>query len=295
MIPGMKKRIAGLSLGLLLAGQASGHSLTVSGLFDGDEGRSLTAIGRYAPLDSLTLGASVGHGRSKFEGSDEVFSGSSFGVSADVDFSAFFTNASAQRWRDSGQLRSDTLHGELGWMSDAGIAVAALVTNRALQVTYTTTVLGQTRERGVDFKGTGFGADLSYFGTAWTAGVRFLDYDYGRNVERVRAVIEASSTQRFPRLQQLISSMATRAAGAPDREMSVVVGRQFAQLALSADVQWQRDALTSDETRSAGLTVGFTPWKYLGVDLSAGASKTDEADTIGWAGLALTLRSVKSP
>lgn len=295
MIPGMKKPIVALSLGLLLGGQAWGHSLTVSGLFDGDEGRSLSAIGRFAPLDNLSLSGSVGHSRSKFADSDEEFSGSSFGFSADVDFSAFFANASAQRWRDSGQLRSDTLHGELGWMSDAGIAIAALVTARDMQVTYTTTLLGQVRQREVDFQGTGFGADLSYFGTVWTAGVRFLDYDYGSNVQRVREVIDSSNTQRFPRLQQLISSMATRAAGAPDRELSVVVGRQFAKLALSADVQWQRDALTTDETRSAGLTLGFTPLKYLGVDISAGASKTDEADTIGWAGLALTLRTVKSP
>jgi hypothetical protein len=295
MIPGMKKQIAGWMLGAVLAGPAWGHSLTVSGLFDGDDGRSLTAIGRFAPLDSLSLAASVGQSRSKFQDSDEVLSGNSFGVSADVDFSAFFANASAQRWRDSGELRSDSLHGELGWMSEQGIAIAGLVTHRAMQVTYTSTLLGQTREREIDFKGSGIGADVSYFGPAWTAGVRFLDYAYGSNVERVRAIIESSNTTRFPRLQQLISSMATRAAGAPDREMSVVVGRQFEKFALSADVQWQRDALTTDETRSAGLTLGFTPLKYLGVDLSAGASKTDEADTIGWAGLALTLRSSRAP
>jgi hypothetical protein len=290
----MMKRIAGLLMGLL-AGQASANSLTVSGLLDGDDGRSLSLLGRYAPVDSLTLGASLGHSQSKSQDSDEEFSGSNFGVSADVDFSAFFANASAQRWRDSGQLRSTSLHGELGWMSESGVAIAALVSNRNLQVSYTTTVLGQARERDVDFKGTGFGADLSYFGAAWTAGLRFLDYDYGQNVARVRAVIESSNTQRFPRLQQLISSMATRAAGAPDRELSVVVGRQFAHVALTADVQWQRDALTTDETRSAGLTLGFAPTKHFGVDVSAGASKTEEADTIGWVGLALTLRSVKSP
>jgi hypothetical protein len=291
----MIRRIAGLSLGFLLAGQAWGNSLTASGLFDGDDGRSASLLGSYALLDNLTLGASMGHSQSKFQDSDEEFSGNDFGVSADVDFSAFFAHAAAQRWRDSGQLRSTSLHGELGWMSESGIAVAALVTRRDLQVTYTATVLGQTREREVDFKGTGFGADLSYFGTVWTAGLRFLDYDYGSNVERVRAVIAAGSTQRFPRLQQLISSMATRAAGAPDREMSMVVGRQFAKVALSADVQWQRDALTTDETRSAGITLGFAPTTHFGIDVSAGGSKTDEADTIGWVGLALTLRSAKSP
>jgi hypothetical protein len=191
----MIKRIAVLSLGFLLAGQAWGNSLTVSGLFDGEDGRSVSLLGSYAPLDNLTLGASMGHSQSKFQDSDEEFSGNDFGVSADVDFSAFFAHAAAQRWRDSGQLRSTSLHGELGWMSESGIAVAALVTRRDLQVTYTATVLGQTREREVDFKGTGFGADLSYFGTVWTAGLRFLDYDYGSNGQHAALPALAAADQ----------------------------------------------------------------------------------------------------
>jgi hypothetical protein len=289
----MMKRIAGVWLGVLLAGEAWGHSLTVSGLLDGEDGRSVALRGRYAPVEALTLGASFGHSRSRFDDSAEEFSGSTLGAAADLNLGAFFAGASADRWKDSGQLRSTTLRGELGWMSDAGVAVAGLVTSRAMRVTYTTTVLGVTRERQIDFKGTGFGADLSYYGEAWTAGVGFLSYDYGQNVERVRSVVEAGSTQRFPRLQQLIGSVATRAAGAPDRELSVSLGRQFAHWSLLASAQWQRDALTADKSRSAGLTLGLTPGRHFGVDLSAGASKGGETDTIGWVGLALTLRSAK--
>jgi hypothetical protein len=287
----MMKRIAAVWLGALLAGPAWGNSLTVSGLFDGEEGRSTALRGRYAPVEALTLGASVGQSRSRLGGSDEEFSGSTIGAAADLNIGAFFIGASADRWKDSGQLRSTTWHGELGWMSDAGFALAGLVTHRAMRVTYASTVLGVTRERQIDFKGTGFGADLSYYGEAWTAGVGFLTYDYGQNVERVREVLEAGSTERFPRLQQLIGSVATRAAGAPDRELSLALGRQFAHLSLLASAQWQRDALTGEKSRSAGLTLGLTPTKHFGVDLSAGASKGDETDTIGWVGLALTLRS----
>jgi hypothetical protein len=110
-------------------------------------------------------------------------------------------------------------------------------------------------------------------------------------VQRVRSVLESGNTERFPRLQQLIGSVATRAAGAPDRELSLSLGRQFTHLSLLASVQWQRDALTAQKSRSAGLTLGLTPGRRFGVDLSAGASKGGETDTIGWVGLALTLRS----
>jgi hypothetical protein len=262
-------------------------------LLDGEDGRSMAVRGRYAPVEALTLGASIGHSRARFEGSDEEFSGNTIGAAADLTLGAFFIGAAADRWKDSGQLRSTTLHGEAGWMSNAGVALAALVTNRAMRVTYTNTVLGVTRERQIDFKGTGFGADLSYYGEAWTGGVAFLSYDYGQNVQRVRAVLESGNTERFPRLQQLIGSVATRAAGAPDRELSLALGRQFTHLSLQATVQWQRDALTAQKSRSAGLTLGLTPGKHFALDLSAGASKGDETDTIGWVGLALTLRSAK--
>lgn len=291
----MMKRIAGWSLGLLFAGQACAHSLTVSTLFDGDDGRSVSLHGRFSPIGALNIGASAGHSRSRFQqGEEEKFSGTTLGASADVHLGGFLAGVSANRWRDSGDLRSTMLHGEAGWLSDSGLALAALATNRSVRVTYTTTtLLGQTRERNVDFEGTGFGGDVSYFGETWTAGARFLDYDYGRNVQRVRNVLEGDDILRFPRLQQLLTSVATRAAGAPDRELSVMLGRQFGKFSLTADAQWQRDALTADETRGAGLTLGFLPLRYLGVDVSAGASKTDEADTIGWVGLALTLRSVR--
>ncbi len=280
-------------LGAGLAAQASANSLTISGLADNDDGRSFDLRGRYAPIESLVLGASVGHSRSQLDGDAEELAGTTFGAVADVDIDAFFINATADRWRDSGTLRSTALHGELGWMSDAGIAIAALVTNHAMRVTYTNTLLGQTRERDIDYSGTGFGADLSYYGEAWTAGVRFLDYDYGDEVERARAVLNSGNTSRFPQLQQLFGSMATQAAGAPDREASAVLGRQFTHWSLTADVQWQRDALTADKTRGAGLTLGLMPAKYLDVNIGAGANKGGDAGTVSWVSLSLTLHDAR--
>ncbi len=284
-------RICGVVLGAVLAAPAWAGSLTLSGLADTDHGRSIDLRGRISPIQALTLGAGVGHSSFLGSGSDEDLSGTSFGVSADLQMAAFFADVSADRWEDSGNLRSTVLHGELGWMSDSGVALSALVTHHAMRVTYTATLLGQPREGTADFSGTGFGADLSYYGAAWNAGVRFVDYTYGSSVSRVRQVLGSGNTNRFPRLQRLIGSMATRAAGAPDREASGVLGRQFASVSLAANVDWQRDALTGDKTRSAGLTLGLTPTPRWGVDVSAGVSNSGAAGTVSWAGLSLTLRS----
>jgi hypothetical protein len=288
----MFKRI---SCGLLAAAcvaPAWAGSLWLGTVVDNEEGRSVSLGGRFAPVEALLLGANIGHSRAQLEDGGEQFSGSSLGMSADLDFGAFFAHASGDRWKDSNALRSTVLRGELGWMSTTGIALAALATDRDMRVTYTATVLGQTRERHIDFAGTGFGADLSYYGETWTAGARFLEYDYGRSVARVRAAIDAANTERFPRLDQLIGSVATRAAGTPDRELSLLLGRQFAKISLTADLMWQRDALTGDESKSAGLTLGMRPAAHLGVDVSLGASK-GEAGTALWAGLVLILRSAQ--
>jgi len=289
----MSRRILCLVLGATIAIPVWADSLTLAATGDGDHGQSIDLRGRYAPLDSLTLGASVGHSKSRLDGSAEEFSANNFGASVDADIGALFVSATGDRWKDSDELRSTVLHGEIGWLSETGLSVAALVTNRAMRVTYTGTVLGQTRQRDIDFEGSGFGGDLSYFGEAWTSSVRYLDYSYGRSVDRVRTVLESGNVQRFPRLERLVGSAATRAAGAPDRDLSFALGRQFAHASLTADLNWQRDALTADKTKSAGLTLGLTPTAHFGIDVSAGVSKSNEAGTVVWAGLAFTVRSAK--
>jgi hypothetical protein len=204
-----------------------------------------------------------------------------------------FGTVTADRWNDSGELRSTVLHGEVGWLSLTGLSVAALVTNRNMRVTYTSTALNQTRQREIEFKGTGWGGDVSYFGMNWTTGARFLAYGYGHSVDRVRTVLESGNVDRFPRLQRLIGSVITRAAGALDREASLTVGRQFEKSSVTVDVQWTRDALTQEKTQSAGITVGLWPSARFGINLSAGASNSNEAGTIAWAGLAFTLRRAR--
>jgi len=264
-------------------------SLTLGGVVDEDSGKSFDLGGRFQATPAWTLGAGVGHSESKFD--DQQFSGSSFNVSSDLALGAFFIGASANRWKDSGELRATVLRGELGWMSEAGVAISALVTSRATRIDYTVTFLGQTRERQIDFEGTGFGGDVSYLGEQWTAGVRFLSYDYGNNVERVRAAMESGDTERFPTLARLFGSVATQAAGSPDRELSFMLGREFGKVSVTADMQLLRDALTGGKTNSGGLTLGFKPTPRFSVDVSAGVTDSDVVGNVPWAGLSLTLRS----
>jgi hypothetical protein len=121
-----------------------------------------------------------------------------------------------------------------------------------------------------------------------------MEYDYGRTVERVRAILDAAETGRFPRLQRLIASVATRAAGAPDREVAVIVARQFTRTYLSSDWQMQRDSITGDKTHTFGLTFGMELSERFVLDTLAGVSRSDAAGSVPWGGMALTLRTAST-
>lgn len=200
---------------LLLSAPCAASSLSLAVLLDGEEGRSLDVGGRLDLTQNWSVGAGAGRSELDLDGAD--FSATSLRASTDVQFGALFAGASVDRWKDSDQLRATTLRGELGWMSESGLVVAGLVTDRSLQIHYSAIVLGEPRAFDVNFQGTGLGGEVAWFGPAWSASVRYLDYSYGRNVARVRAVLQSASTQRFPRVQRLAESVATRAAGAPDR------------------------------------------------------------------------------
>jgi hypothetical protein len=283
----MRQVVFGFAAAAAMALPCAASSLSVAGLVDGEDGRSVDLDGRLDLTGHWSVGAGLGYGESDF--GDQHFSARSMRASTDVQFGAFFAGASADRWHDSGQLRANTLRGEFGWMSDSGLAVSALVTDRNLDITYTATLEDQTREFDIEFQGTGYGAGLSYFGSSWSVGIRFLDYTYGNNVARLQAVLASAETERFPRLQRLTESVATRAAGTPDRELSLVLGRQFARSHLTGDWQLRRDALTGEKTTSAGLTFGVELGRQLLLDTMVGFSDGGAAGSVPWGGLALTL------
>lgn len=283
--------VAAICLGGATAHARTSASVTVGGYLESEGGRSYALDGRFSPSEQWTFGAGVGHGESDLEGAG--FSGTSVNASAELFLGGFFARVAGERWKDSGQVRSDVLRGELGWIGSSGISFSALVTDRALRVHYSVVVLGETRERDIDFEGTGFGFDLSYYGESWNAGARFVDYDYGNSVARVRNAIGSADTQRFPAFNRLVWSIATRAAGAPERELSFTLGRQFARSSVALDWQLQRDAIFREDTHSLGLTFGREFGPRVLLDLTAGFTDGETFGAIPWGGLALTLRSAR--
>jgi hypothetical protein len=284
---------AALAAWPLLCAPAGAASVTLGTLADSEEGLSYGLDGRFSPTDNWSVGAGVGRNESSVGG--EKFAGTSLRVSTDLVMGAWFTGVSVQRWKDSNQLRSTTVLGELGWMAANGLSVSALVDDRNLTVDYAVTVLGQLREAQIDFKGTGFGVDISWFGANWNLGARFIDYSYGRSVDRVRAAIESASTERFPRVNFLLDSIVTRAAGAPDQQFVATLGRQFSRSSLQGDWAMQRDALTHDRVNSLSLTHGYEIGAKLRLDTTLGFSDADGGGTVAFGGLALTLRNQAAP
>lgn len=289
----MCKQLSALFLAAALSTPGLAASLTIAGMVDGDDGTAVDLDGSLSVTDSWVIGAGVGQGDSSLEG--EKFSATSLRARTDVQLGSVFANAGAERWKDSGQLRATTLRAGLGWMAESGLAVSALVADRSLDITYTATLLGTTREIGIGLDGTGVGGEVAWFGARWSVGARYLGYDYGRNVDRIRAIREAAGTGRFPRLQRLVASVATRAAGAPDREVALLVMRQFGRINLSGDWQEQRDAVTRERIHSLGATLGVELSRRFVLDTMAGYTKGGTAGTVPWAGIAFTLRTAAVP
>lgn len=271
---------------------ANAASVTLSTLADTEEGLSYGVSGQFSPTEHWSVGAGVEQSETQLGGAD--FSGTALRLSTDVSLGGFMAGASVRRWKDSSQVKSTTVLAELGWMAENGLSLSVLLDDRNVTVQYTTTVLGETRSASIDFNGTGYGADISFYGADWILGARYLDYDYGRSVTRVRAAIESTSTERFPRVDSLLGSIVTRASGAPDRQFLATVGRSFGNSSLQVDWTLQRDALTHEKVKSVSGTWGYGISASLWLDTTAGVSDVAGGDSLVFGGLALTWRQASS-
>jgi hypothetical protein len=286
----MRKTLIAATVAAAFGLPAAAASLSVAGLLDGEDGTALNVDARLPLGDAWSVSAGAGKGESNVEGSE--FSGTTLRASADVNVGGFGASLALQRWKDSSQLESASVRGQMGWTTDAGWSFSALVDDRRLTIDYSFTgPQGVVREAEVEFNGTGLGADVSWFGEQWNAGVRFLDYDYGRSMDRVQAALNAPTTTRAPRVQLLANSIVTRAAGAPEREISATLGRQFSRSSLQGDWVLQRDALSGTDVNSLSLTHGYEISRHVEVDTTLGFSDGGAGGTIAFAGLALTLRN----
>lgn len=276
---------------LLSAGdaRAAGGSVTLAGMLDGSHGSSIDADLHWYPLQAWSVGAGIGHSKSELTGSD--FAGTSLRASTDLQLGDFNAGVSMQYWNDSSQIRTISTRGQVGWTSLAGFGINAIVDDRHMRVTYTTQpVVGQSRDIEANFDGTGFGAELAWYGEQWNSAARFIGYSYGQNVDRLRTIVNSPTTSRFPRLAVLVGSVTTRAAGAPDREIGATLGREFSKSSLQGDWTLQRDALTGVKYNSLSLVLGYHVTPHLELDTTGGFSHGGTQGTVAYGGLSLTLR-----
>jgi hypothetical protein len=110
-------------------------------------------------------------------------------------------------------------------------------------------------------------------------------------MDRVQAILAASTTDEFPRVQLLGDSIVTRVAGAPEREMSATLGRQFSRSSLQGDWVWQRDALTQTDVNSLSLTHGYQFGRHVEMNTTLGFSEGGSAGTMAFGGLSVTFRN----
>lgn len=283
--------IAGLcAVGLCGAAPARAEgALTLSGLFDSDQGRSLDVDARWSPLPAWSLGAGAGKGESGLEGAD--LSGTSLRASTDLYLGGFDAGVSLQRWKDTSDLKTRSVRAEAGWTFDSGVGLHALLDDRNLDILYIRQPpVGPPRQSTVRFDGTGYGGELSFIGTRINAAAHFIDYGYGRSMSRVRGVLAATDTTRFPRLQLLVASLVTRAAGAPDREIGFTLGREFTRASLQGEWLLMRDALTGEQTNSLSLIHSYRISTHLEMDTTLGLSDGPADGVLAFGGLAFRIR-----
>jgi hypothetical protein len=263
--------------------------ITVAGLADSESGTSFDADAYWGPTANWGVGLGVGKIESNLPGAD--FSGTSFRGSSDVTIGRLNARAGFRQWEDSSQIDSDAGTFEMSWLFDSGLSVALLYEDRSLATTYQVSgPLGRRRNQTLDLDGSGWGADLSWFGDEWQAGIRYLDLGYGSTLDRLRTAISSPQTLRFPGIQSLVDTVLTRNIAPIDYEFSALLGRSFDRASLRGEWFLQRDALTGQDIQSFSLRYGYRFTDHVELGLTGGLLDASFGGSIGFGGLALTLR-----
>jgi hypothetical protein len=265
-------------------------SLTIDAIADSDSGSGFDADFYFAPNEHWGIGA--GAGKSDAQTGGTSFSGHTLRLNTDLTLGPVNISLGTQQWQDTTHLNSRSTLGQVSWMADNGLSLAALIDDRNLEIKYQRRLLQNQRlPAQVTIAGTGFGGDLGYFGANWSSGIRYMAYNYGSSLDRVRAIALLPTTTEFPVIQALANSVLSRAAGMPDSEITVHAGRTFKHSSLSGEWLWQRDAITQSDINTVALRHErkFTP--HLELSTTLGFSRGGSQDTVGFGELALTIRN----
>jgi hypothetical protein len=98
------------------------------------------------------------------------------------------------------------------------------------------------------------------------------------------------TTAEFPFIQALANSVLSRAAGMPDSEIALHMGRTLTRSSLRGEWLLQKDAITQSDVNTVSLRHDrkFTP--HLGLSTTLGFSRGGQG-TVGFGELALTIRN----
>jgi hypothetical protein len=267
---------------------ASSFSATLSGFIDDADGTSLDLDLYWAPAEWLALSAGVGSTDSSADLAD--LSGDSLRAGIDVHGESLGGRLGWRQWRDSGDFESESISAELYWRS--GVWQIGLIgEQRDFRVDYVIIVAGRPVTRSAAFEGQGFGAEVSWYAERWSGYLRAVGYDYDATLEAAVAASRLPNLARFPRIEALVGSLLTRAAGAIDHDLAAGLERAFQRSGLRFEVSATRDTVSGADSLGASLGYRYSLNSRLEIEATIGAVDSDDLDAVGFAGLALTLRN----
>ncbi len=277
-----------LTCGLLVSAVArADFDLTLSALADDDGGVNFDSAVTYVPNDHWTLGASLGHSTSSTQFSD--FSGTSYGLSADLHNSQFGARLAWRSWQDSNDFESRVGSGKLYWRRDA-LEIGLLLEQRDFDVQYSFTLANRTVSRTASFSGDGVGLSVSWYGEVWGAYAQYQDNSYDDALSNSLTTIVSVNPQTRPRLAALSASILSRASGVTDNEFSVGLDRSFNRSGLRVDAYQFKDQISGGDTTGVSLGYRYSITSLVSIEATVGSADSDGFDNQAYGGLAISIR-----
>jgi hypothetical protein len=230
----------------------------------------------WSPSARLTLGAVAGATHSDAE--QGGFDSTEFGVDAEW-WPARHVGVAAgyDAWRDSGNYEKNSVRATLlmgGERVRFGLIGESVSTRTTVQ-------LGVLRDRmaTLDFDGSGFGGQITLYGSRLDLHASFLSYSYDDQVDRLLTFLGTPTTTRRPRLEQLGNSAFTAADALLDRAVALGADLHFGNGTLGLGLAQYRELLTDSDTNTATIDFSWPLSPRWTAAVTAGASDSDSRDT----------------
>jgi hypothetical protein len=283
----------GLAVAAVLATSApaiAGYDLTLSGLTDEDGGVNYNAYLGVKPNDNWSLSADIGHTTSSVQFSN--FSGTSYGLSADLHNDRFGASLGWRSWDDSNNFESRITSGKLYWRN-AALEIGLLLEKRDYSVlfTFTPPIVGaRPVSRTASFAGDGVGLSVSWYGDVWGAYAQYQDNSYDSAFTNTISTLVSLNPQRRPGLAALAASVITKANGVTDNEFSAGLNRSFARSGLRLDAYRVKDQINGGNSTGVSLGYRYSISPTVTMEATVGSSHSDSFQGQMYGGLSVTFR-----